>query len=125
MPTGYIDEALRRARYEPIDDEETPCYGEAPELPGVWACGRTLEGRRRELKDVVEGWILVSVRQSPGTPAPGGLEITETGAPRRNRRQGARYPEDDPGCRQPDLPGGQFPVRAPARAARGPMGPAR
>ena len=40
MPTGYIDEALRRARYEPIDDEETlvtakrrncPVYGRAVE----------------------------------------------------------------------------------------------
>ena len=80
MLIEYIAEALRRARYELIEDEETPYYGEAPELPGVWARGRTLEGRRRELEDVVEGWILVSVRQSPDIPAPGGLEITETGA---------------------------------------------
>ena len=79
MPTGCIDEALRRARYEPIDDEETPCYGEAPELPGVWACGRTLEGRRHELTDVVEGWILVSVRQSLDIPALDGVVITEIG----------------------------------------------
>ena len=77
MLTEYVDEALGRARYELIEDEETPCYGEARELPGVWACGRTLEGRRRELKDVVEGWILVSVRQSLDIPALGGLEITE------------------------------------------------
>ena len=79
MLTEYIDEALRRARYELIEDEETPYYGEVPELPGVWACGRTLEGCRRELKDVVEGWILVSVKQSLDIPALGGLEITETG----------------------------------------------
>ena len=77
MLTEYIDEALRRARYELIEDEETLYYGEAPELPGVWACGRTLEECRRELKDVVEGWILVSVRQSLDVPALGGLEITE------------------------------------------------
>ena len=63
MLTEYIDEALRRARYELIEDEETPYYGEVPELPGVWASGRTLEGCRRELKEVVEGWILVSVRR--------------------------------------------------------------
>ena len=77
MLTEYIDEALRRARYELIEDEETPYYGEARELPGVWACGRTLEGRQRELKDVVEGWILVSVRQLLDVPALGGMEITE------------------------------------------------
>ena len=50
MPTEYVDEALRRARYELIDDEATPYYGEVPELPGVWACGATLEDCRRQLK---------------------------------------------------------------------------
>jgi Uncharacterised protein family (UPF0150). len=42
MLTEYIQEALRRARYEIIDDEE-PYYGEVPELQGVWATGKTLE----------------------------------------------------------------------------------
>lgn len=73
MLTEYIDEALSRARYELIEDGETPYYGEVPELPGVWACGETLEGCRREMKDVVEGWILVSVRRSLDIPALGGV----------------------------------------------------
>ena len=77
MLTEYIDEALRRARYELIEDEETPYYGEVPELPGVWASGRTLEGCRRELKEVIEGWILVSVRRSLALPRLGSAEITE------------------------------------------------
>ena len=80
MLTEYIEEALRRARYELIEDEETPYYGEVPELPGVWASGRTLEGCRRELKDVVEGWILISARQSLDIPALGDATITEIGA---------------------------------------------
>ncbi|HSQ07895.1 MAG TPA: hypothetical protein VLM84_09420 [Chromatiaceae bacterium] len=37
MLTEYIDKALRRARYEIIDDQETPSCGEVPDLPGVWA----------------------------------------------------------------------------------------
>mgnify|MGYP000880249333 FL=1 len=41
MLTEYIEEALRRARYELIDDEE-PYYGEVAELKGVWASGKTL-----------------------------------------------------------------------------------
>ena len=77
MLTEYIDEALRRARYELIEDEETPYYGEVSELPGVWASGRTLEGCRRELKEVIEGWILVSVRRSLALPRLGSAEITE------------------------------------------------
>ena len=77
MLTEYIDAALGRARYELIEDGETPYYGEVPELPGVWTCGRTLEECRRELKDVVEGWILLSVKRSMHIPALGGVEITE------------------------------------------------
>ena len=80
MLTEYIDEALRRARYELIEDEDTPYYGEVPELPGVWASGRTLEGCRRALKDVVEGWILLSVRRSMNIPPLGDAAITEIGA---------------------------------------------
>ena len=52
-------------------------YGEVPELPGVWASGQTLEGCRRELKEVIEGWILVSVRRSLDLPRLGSAEITE------------------------------------------------
>ena len=80
MLTEYIDEALQRARYELIEDGETPYYGEIPELPGVWASGRTLEDCRRELKEVVEGWILISVRQSLDIPRLGSAEIRESTA---------------------------------------------
>lgn len=77
MLTEYIDEALRRARFELIEDKETPYYGEVADLPGVWACGQTLESCRRELKEVVEGWILVSVKRSLGIPPLGSVKITE------------------------------------------------
>ena len=79
MLTEYIDEALRRARYELIEDKKTSYYGEVSDLPGVWACGETLEGCRRELKEVIEGWILVSVKRSLDIPRLGSAEITETG----------------------------------------------
>ena len=75
MLTEYIDEALRRARYELIEDKETLCYGEVADLPGVWACGETLESCRRELKEVIEGWILVSVKRSLDIPRVGSAEI--------------------------------------------------
>ena len=54
MLTGYIEEALKRARYEIIKDEE-PYYGEIEELKGVWATGKTLEECRSNLKEVVDG----------------------------------------------------------------------
>jgi len=77
MLTEYIEEALSRAHYELIDDPSEPYYGEVPDLPGVWASGVTLEECRRELKDVIEGWILLSVKQSLPIPKLGKAEIKE------------------------------------------------
>lgn len=43
--TRYLEEAMARARYELIADEE-PYYGEIPDLPGVWATGKSLRSAR-------------------------------------------------------------------------------
>lgn len=76
MLIEYIEEALRRARYEMIEDEE-PYYGEVEELKGVWATGKTLEECRNNLKEVIEGWILLSIKKGLPIPALGNNEITE------------------------------------------------
>ena len=76
MLTEYIEEALRRARYEKIDDDE-PYYGEIAELQGVWATGKTLEECRNVLKEVVEGWLLLSVKKGLPIPKLGECEIKE------------------------------------------------
>jgi predicted RNase H-like HicB family nuclease len=76
MLTEYVEEALRRARYELIEDQE-PYYGEVPELKGVWATGKTLEECRENLKDVIEGWILVSLKRDLPIPRLGRSEIRE------------------------------------------------
>jgi predicted RNase H-like HicB family nuclease len=76
MLTEYIEEAFRRARYEIIEDDE-PYYGEAEELKGVWATGKTLEECRNNLKEVVEGWILLSIKKGLPIPSLGKNEIRE------------------------------------------------
>ena len=76
MLTEYIEEALKRATYEIIDDEE-PYYGEINELKGVWATGKTLERCRENLKDVIEGWILISLKKDLPIPKLGNCEIKE------------------------------------------------
>lgn len=76
MLIEYVEEALRRARYEVIDDEE-PYYGEVPELKGAWATGKTLEECRQNLNDVIEGWILISLRRDLAIPKLGECEIKE------------------------------------------------
>ncbi len=62
MITEYIDAAMRRAKFEIIDDEE-PYYGEVPELEGVWATGKTLEECRHNLFEVIDGWLVVRSRK--------------------------------------------------------------
>jgi predicted RNase H-like HicB family nuclease len=76
MLIEYVEEALRRARYEIIDDEE-PYYGEIEELKGIWATGKTLEECRNNLKDVIEGWILLSIKKGLPIPKLGDFEIKE------------------------------------------------
>jgi len=59
----YINAALEKATYEKIEDENRPYYGQVRALRGVWATGRTLEECRKELADVIEGWIIVRLRK--------------------------------------------------------------
>ena len=70
MLLEYIQEALDRARYELIEDEE-PYYGEVSELPGIWATGKSLEECRRNLREVIEGWIMVRLQRGLSVPALG------------------------------------------------------
>jgi len=60
MLTSYLRAAMRRARYEIVEDDGS-FYGEIPTIPGVWASAKTLEACREELESVLEGWVLVSV----------------------------------------------------------------
>lgn len=76
MLTEYINEALNRAKYEIIEDEE-PYYGEVDGLRGVWATGKTLEGCRNNLREVIEGWILISIKRDLEIPKLGDVEIKE------------------------------------------------
>jgi len=41
MLTAYIQNAMNRAHYEIVEDEE-PFYAEVAGLDGLWATGRTL-----------------------------------------------------------------------------------
>ena len=62
MLTEHVEAALKNAHYDMIKDEE-PFYGEVKNLKGVWATGKSLEECRQNLKEVIEGWILLSVKK--------------------------------------------------------------
>ena len=74
MIIEYVKEALRRAMYEKIDDEE-PFYGEIPGLKGVWATGKTLEECRQRLAEVLDGWIVIRLKKGLSIPQLGRYRI--------------------------------------------------
>ena len=76
MISNYIEEAMKYARYELVEDEE-PYYGEIAPLRGVWATGKTLEECRADLKEVLEGWLVLSLRKGLPIPPIGAVSIDE------------------------------------------------
>jgi predicted RNase H-like HicB family nuclease len=76
MLTEYIEEALKRAKYEIIDDEE-PYYGKVPELKGVWASSKTLEECREKLKEAIEGWLILSIKKGLSIPELNGIIVED------------------------------------------------
>ena len=74
MIQEYIEAALQHAHYEIIKDEQ-PYYGEVPELPGVWATGKSLEECRQSLAEVVDGWVVVRLSRGLTIPPIGQTQI--------------------------------------------------
>ena len=76
MFAEYIQAALERAEYEIMEeDEPEPYYAHVPDLPGVWATGKTFEDCRKELFSVIEGWIVLGLRLGHAIPAINGHTI--------------------------------------------------
>jgi predicted RNase H-like HicB family nuclease len=66
MLTHFLRLKLARAKYKLLGDGTY--YGEVPGIRGVWANARTLEACREELRDVLEEWALLRVRNRKDIP---------------------------------------------------------
>lgn len=66
MLTEYIRAAMRRAAYEILPDGTF--YGEISGFQGVYANAETLEACREELREVLEGWIVLGLRLGHSLP---------------------------------------------------------
>ncbi len=66
MLTEYLEKRLKKAKYKMLRDGSY--FGEIPGLKGVWADGNTLEDCRKELREVLEDWILLKVRNNEKIP---------------------------------------------------------
>ena len=70
----YVETAPARAEYKVIEDD-VPRFASVPELPGIWASGRTVEECRKELIEVIEEWIVARLQRSLPIPPMGGQKI--------------------------------------------------
>ena len=64
---------MRKAGYEILPDGEG-YFGSIPDLQGVWANADTLEVCRKELREVVEEWILIGLKMGHSIPQIDGTE---------------------------------------------------
>ena len=74
MLTDYIRAAMRRAKYEILEDDKS-FYGEIPGFQGVYANATTLEACREELESALEDWILICVSTHVPTPVVDGIDL--------------------------------------------------
>ncbi len=73
MLTNYINAALRRATYEILNDRTF--YGEIPGFRGVYANAASLEECREELREVLEGWMILGLRLGHAMPVLDGITL--------------------------------------------------
>jgi len=68
MLMEYLNAGLNHARYEILPDDAF-YYGKIPECQGVYANAATLEACRRELREVLEEWVLLRVAKNLPLPS--------------------------------------------------------
>jgi len=73
MLTSYIEAAMRRAKYEILEDGTY--YGEIPGFEGVFSNAETLEGCREQLREVLEDWILLGLQMGHELPEVEGIRL--------------------------------------------------
>jgi predicted RNase H-like HicB family nuclease len=83
MLTDYVAAAMRRGKYKILGDGEA-YFGRIPGFRGVWSNAPTLEGCRDELREVLEDWILVSVRLGHTLPVIAGINLNQRKPRARN-----------------------------------------
>jgi predicted RNase H-like HicB family nuclease len=73
MLTEYLNAALKKAEYKKIDDGTW--YADIPGFAGVWANADSVEGCRSELREVLEEWLVLKIRDEDPIPTIDGFGI--------------------------------------------------
>ena len=78
MFAEYVDKAMQHAHFEQIEDGTY--YGSIPDFNGVWSNAATEDLCRQELREVLEGWILLNIADHKPLPTVDGMSL-EIGRP--------------------------------------------
>jgi predicted RNase H-like HicB family nuclease len=73
-----MDKAMQHAQYEQIEDGTY--FGRIPGFKGVWSNAPTMQGCQDELREVLEGWILLNIADHTPLPVVDGMTL-EVGKP--------------------------------------------
>jgi predicted RNase H-like HicB family nuclease len=73
MLTQYIQQAMRHARYELMENGRF--FATISQCKGLWAEGPTLESCREELQSTLEDWIMIKLRHGDHFEVVDGVDI--------------------------------------------------
>jgi len=71
--TAFVETAMHEARYKMLEDGTF--FGEIPTCPGVWANEKTLELCRDVLREVLEEWLILKLRDGDLIPTIGEIDL--------------------------------------------------
>lgn len=66
MLIDFINKQLDTAKYKLLKDKTY--FGEIPGVKGIWANAKTLEVCRKELQEVLEDWLVLSIKSDKRIP---------------------------------------------------------
>ena len=66
MLNEYMNKAMQHAQYEQIDDGTI--FASIPTFEGLWANAPTQKECEKELREVLEGWILLGIAHHDDLP---------------------------------------------------------
>lgn len=66
MLSLFIEKWLKKAQYKILKDGAY--FGEIPGLTGVWASAENLEDCREQLREVLEDWLVLKIRDKENIP---------------------------------------------------------
>ncbi len=71
----YIEGALEGAVFDKLEDGSD--WGSIPSCPGVVACSISLRECERELRSVLEDWLLLGLKLNHNLPVIGGIDLNK------------------------------------------------